>query len=99
MDLAVNLGINLGMGTMTLPASSTGQHNTPRVDPEQSFEVVASAFEKMVFDQVFSFTPLINEQDSKLGLSQKNSLVNDLFKDELHNQSKGVLMEMFLKNI
>ena len=66
---------------------------------EESLRVVAAAFEKMVFDQAFSFTPIAKGEMSKLGYAQDNSIVNDLFKEELHNQSKGMLMDMFIKQM
>lgn len=91
----MNIPINDNV-TMTQVGQTTKSSN---INEQESLEAVAGAFEKMVFEQVFSFTPIAKGEYSNLGYAQKNSVVNDLFKEELHKQSHGMLMDMFIKQM
>lgn len=91
------------MDIPTINSLNTNQVNDAPISAteknQKSLEVVAGAFEKMVFEQVFSFTPIAKGNMSNLGYAQQNSIVNDLYTEELHTQSKGMLMDMFIKQM
>ncbi len=87
------LNVNHNVSTLASTQVST------TTNEQKSLEAVAQAFEKMVLDQAFAFTPIAKGNLSNLGYAQKNSVVNDLFKEELHNQSEGMLMDTFIKQM